>query len=445
GPQWLPNSACYLPYPTDAKKGRARWPGTHEKIDLTAFSTPPYVFDLTLAENVSPVEITPLTALQYPTVPDHQYLAVAPNGFLTPLAIFPTQLTPDLRTAQADYIAIGPPDLLASLQPLLDHRASQGLAPLAVPLYAIYDQFSGGVAHPEAIRHFLQYATQNWATPPKYVVLVGDSSYDPLGNQYSSEINRVPSYFLYTFYGGETVTDVPFAQLDDDNLPDLVVGRIPARTPEQVATLIEKTLAYEQAPTSERSHHVLAIADGQETSFTTDAQTFLSYFPTDYTSILLAPPKGDTTAAGQITEILNEGVLFMSYFGHGSILMLGKDRIFSVEDGAALTNRDHLPIMINITCLAGLFTHPEAESLTEAMLWNPSGGSVAALAATSLTIPADQAFLTKAFVDALAQNPNATLGELFLTAQRLLPVENEGVREVLDTFLLFGDPALKLP
>jgi hypothetical protein len=125
--------------------------------------------------------------------------------------------------------------------------------------------------------------------------------------------------------------------------------------------------------------------------------------------------------------------------------MLGKDRIFSVEDGLALENGAQLPIMINITCLAGLFTHPEVDSLTEVMLWNPNGGAVAALSATSLTVPSDQAFLTQAFVDALAQNPDATLGELFLTAQRLLPIESEGVREVMDTFLLFGDPALNLP
>jgi hypothetical protein len=433
------------PHPLLVDQGRARFHGTGANVDLSPFPAPPLVFDLTLTGDGAPVAVSPSENLQFPTTADHEYLAVAPDGFLTPLSIFPTELTPDLRKAQAAYIAIGPPDLLAALQPLLDHRAAQGLTPIAVPLYAIYDQFGGGAAHPEAIHHFLQYAVQNWPTPPQYVVLVGDSTYDPRGYQSSSEINRVPSFFRFTFYGGETVTDVAFAQMDNDNLPDLIMGRIPARTPAQVTTLVEKTLAYEQTPPPERSQHILAIADGQEASFTTDAETFLSYFPDSYTPVLLTPPKGDTTAAGQITSELEEGVLFMSYFGHGSIMMLGKDRIFSVEDGVALTNGDHLPVMINITCLAGLFTHPEAESLTEVMLWNPDGGAVAALAATSLTIPSDQAYLTKAFVEAFAQNPDATLGELFLAAQRMMPVENEGVREVLDTFLLFGDPALRLP
>jgi hypothetical protein len=226
----------------------------------------------------------------------------------------------------------------------------------------------------------------------------------------------------------------------------LAVGRIPARTRDQVNILVEKILAYETENNLVGvSSRILAIADGQEASFKSDAETFLAYFPATYAPVLLTPPAGENDASRQISSALDEGVLFMSYFGHGSITMLGKDRIFSAEDGENLTNGNVLPIMINITCLAGLFTHPEAESLTEAMLWNPDGGAVAALSATSLTIPSDQAFLSKALVDALLENPNARLGQLLLLAQQTLPLENEGVREVMETFLLFGDPALKLP
>lgn len=432
------------PHPLIAENDRIAFHGTGETLPLEGFTTPPRLFDLTLAGDGSAIEIAPLADSQAPTTPDHRYLAVGPDGFLTPLALFPAQLTPDLRTAAGDYLVIGPPDLLEPLQPLLDYRTAQGLTPLPIPLYAIYDQFGAGVAHPEAIRNFLQYAYANWATPPKYVLLVGDSTYDPLGYQSSPEINRVPSFFRFTYYGGETVSDIPFAQMDDDGLPDLIVGRIPARTPEQVATLVQKTLEYEQNP-PDTQNRILAVADGQEASFANDAQTFLNSFPGIYTPDLLAPPKGDTNAAGQITDALNDGVLFMSYFGHGSITMLGKDRIFSVEDGETLKNGANLPVMINITCLAGLFTHPDTESLTEVMLWNPNGGAVAALSATSLTTPGDQAYLTQAFVQALTDHPDATLGELLLAAQRQLPIENEGVREVMDTFLLFGDPALHLP
>lgn len=442
------------PRPVNEENSRAGFRGTGGEVDLTDFSTPPFVFDLSLAGDGTPIEIHPSDTLQIPTETDHNYLAVVPNavvpdaidanGFLPPLSLSAVQLSPDLSTAQAKYLALGPPDLLEPLQPLLDYRESQGLTTLSIPINAVYDQFGGGLAHPEAIRFFLQYAFENWATPPQYVLLVGDSTYDPRGYQTPPQANRVPSFFRFTIFGGETVSDTAFAQLDGDTLPDLSVGRLPARTPEQISIIVAKTLAYEQTP-SQTGNRILAIADGQEASFQTDAQTFLSKFSQDYTPVLLTPPKGDTTAPGQISEILDEGVLFMSYFGHGSVTMLGKDRIFSVEDSAALANKENLPIMLNSTCLAGLFTHPEAESLTESMLWNPDGGAVAALSATSLTIPTDQAYLMDAFVAAFLANPDASLGDLLLLAQRQIPVEQEGVREVMDTFLLFGDPALKLP
>ncbi|HLF90824.1 MAG TPA: C25 family cysteine peptidase, partial [Anaerolineales bacterium] len=433
-----------------AENDRVGFTGSGTAVELDEFRSPPVVFDLSPAGggDVTPFEVRPTESMQIATEAGHLYFAVGPNGFLHP-AISPAQLTPDRRMVQAAYIAVGPADLLEPLQLLLDYRQSLGLTTLAIPIEAVYDQFGGGIAHPEAIRQFLKYAYENWETAPEYLLLVGDSTYDPRRYQTSSDINRVPSFFRFTFYGGETVSDILFAQLDEDLLPDLAVGRIPARTPEQVKTVVDKTLAYERASVSGTSkgwaRGILAIADGQEASFQGDAETFLSYFPEGYNAVLLVPPPGNTTAPAQIMDVLDEGVLFMSYFGHGSITMLGKDRIFSVEDGAALANGDKLPIMINITCLAGLFTHPEAESLTETMLWNPDGGAVAALSATSLTTPGDQAFLSKALVNALVQNPEATLGQLLLTAQRTLPVENGGVREVMDTFLLFGDPALELP
>jgi len=362
------------------------------------------------------------------------------------LNLVPAVLTPDLTSATnaADYIAIGPPDLLADLEPLLAHREEQGLQTMAVPLEAVYDQFAGGLAVPEAIRAFLQHARETWSVAPRYVLLVGDATYDPRGYQAPPEANRLPSFFVFTEHGGETVSDVSFAQLDEDDLPDLAVGRLPARTPEQVRTFVAKLLAYERQPPEDWQRRVLALADGQDAAFADHAQTFLDQFDGAYEGLLLAPPAGSTEAAAQIWDVLEEGVLFWSYFGHGSVTQLGKDGLFTAEDAAGLANA-RLAVMINMTCLAGLFSHPTVDSLSEAMLWNPDGGAIAALAATSLTVPADQQALSRALVEALLENPGGRLGDILLVAQRGMAVESAGAREVLETFLLFGDPALKLP
>lgn len=381
-----------------------------------------------------------------PTIPGETYLAVFGESFETP-HLLPASLDSDLRALPpADYVAIGSPELLEALQPLLAHRRSQGLTTLTVSSTAVYDQFGDGLALPHAIRAFLQFAQSEWETAPKYVLLVGDWSYDPHG--YISPVieNGLPSFLIYTQYGGETVSDVEIAKLDGDDWPDVALGRLPARTAEQVSTVVKKIIAFEtNPPAGGWTTRILAVADPTEASFRQDAETYLARFGAGFEPVLIAPGEGGAEASQDIENSLNAGVLLMSYFGHGSITQLGKDALFTAEQAAGLHNGANTPIMVNITCLAGLFTHPTIDSLSEAMLWNPGGGAVAALGATSLTLPFFQAYLSSGFAEALVSMPGARLGDMLLQAQRQVPTEDPGGKEVLDTFLLFGDPALNFP
>jgi hypothetical protein len=109
-----------------------------------------------------------------------------------------------------------------------------------------------------------------------------------------------------------------------------------------------------------------------------------------------------------------------------------------------LKNSSRLPVMVHMTCLTGLFTHPKNESLAEALLWQPEGGAAAVIAPTSLTLPLDQGFLSEALARAFLQDPSARLGDLLLQAQRNFPPDSPGAREVMLTYLLFGDPGQRL-
>jgi len=84
------------------------------------------------------------------------------------------------------------------------------------------------------------------------------------------------------------------------------------------------------------------------------------------------------------------------------------------------------------------------DSLAETLLWQAGGGAVAVLAPTSLTLATDQTFLSRPLAEALLQDRAPTLGEAVLQAQRQVPTEGAGTRDVMQTFLLFGDPALRL-
>jgi hypothetical protein len=421
---------------------------------LSGFRGTTVVYDVTqpekpaLVASVQQERGTAGTTVTLWTEPGHRYLAVGPTGFLSPVRLARVVASPDLRSPsqQADYIAIAPADLLEALQPLLRWREEQGLKIMAVPVEAVYDQFNYGLPEPEAIRAFLKYAAEAWQEPaPQYVLLVGDATYDPRGYLAPAGANLVPTFLIPTVFGGETASDTAFVRLDDDPWPDMAIGRVPARTPQQVRTLVEKTLAYERgAAEGSWPHRILLIADGQDELFRTQSQALLAQIPADYAVVEFYPEPGALNANRELRRLMEPGSLLVNYIGHGSISQWGKDLIFTTADAAALANGKRLPVVLNMTCLTGLFTHPKVESLAEGLLWAEGGGAVAVLAPTSLTLPGDQSFFNQALFQALLRDRIPTLGQAIVRAKRQTPADSAEVRDVVETFTLFGDPALRL-
>jgi hypothetical protein len=433
------------PRPATAENGLALLPGAGVPIQFDGFDAATH--RLWQIDGIT--QTTRLLGSLIPGELGARYIVVGPQGFRTP-RLQALTATPDLRQLPpAQYLAFGPDDLLAAAQPLLTAHQQNGLTTAAIPLQAVYDQFGQGFPEPAAIQRFLAYAAAQWPAPPRYVLLLGDFTYDPRGYIVGPEANRLPSFFVHTVYGGETASDVPMADLDADGLPDLAVGRLPARSSDEIAAYSAKAIAYMQQSDTAWRTRLLAVADGQEASFASDAQTFLDRFDGElrsdaaFAQTLFAPPAGVQDANTQVASSFEEGFGLVSYFGHGSLAMWGKDRLFTSEDVATLKNGDHLPVVVNMNCLTGLFTHPKTASLAEVFLWQPQGGAVAVLAPTSLTLPGDQSLLSGALAEQFSSYPRQSLGESLLNAQRQMPIQQAGANEVLLTFLLFGDPALQ--
>jgi len=354
-------------------------------------------------------------------------------------------MTPDLSAAglQADWLAIGPADLLEAARALSAQRQKQGLRVFSAPLQAVFDQFGHGFPEPEAIQALLK-ASRGWSVAPRSVLLLGDASYDPQGFQAPPAANRLPTALVFTQFGGETGSDLPLADLDGDQRPDVALGRIPARTPEQVKILADKILKFEAAPRPLASWRVLGVADGQEDLFARQMRELLALFPAGSPQTTFFPLAGAAQAAQQVQRHFEQDLDLVIYIGHGSLSMWGQDHIFSSEDAAKLQQRERQPVLLQFTCLAGLFTHPKRESLSETLLWLPGAGVTATLAPTSLTLGSDQQLLSRALANALSGGQYASLGAALLAAWRQLPVENPSTLDVLNTFVLLGDPELRL-
>ena len=77
-----------------------------------------------------------------------------------------------------DLIIISYKGWMTEAENWANYRRGQGFTVKVIEVSEIYDEFNYGVVNSLSIRNFLQYAASNWQVAPRYVLLLGDSTYD---------------------------------------------------------------------------------------------------------------------------------------------------------------------------------------------------------------------------------------------------------------------------
>jgi hypothetical protein len=109
----------------------------------------------------------------------------------------------------------------------------------------IYDEFNFGIPGSASIKNFLQFASENWNTKPKYVLLIGDATYDPKNNAGGGVNNFIPTKLVDTVYT-ETGSDEALADFNNDGLSEMAIGRLPVRNAQSVTKLLNKVIDFEK-------------------------------------------------------------------------------------------------------------------------------------------------------------------------------------------------------
>jgi len=146
----------------------------------------------------------------------------------------------------------------------------------------------------------------------------------------------------------------------------------------------------------------------------------------------------DATIHDQVVTAINQGPRITNFVGHGSNGVWTGGQVLSNPDAPALTNTSRLSVFTMMTCFNGYFHDAYSESLAEALLRAP-GGAVAVWASTTLTEPAGQNAIDQEFYRLLFGAQPATLGDAARAAKAVT-----ADRDVRRTWILFGDPALRL-
>lgn len=382
---------------------------------------------------------------------------------------------------EADYLIVAPQGWLDELQPLVAHRESLGHHVAVVGVEWLYARYSHGNPSPEAIERFVLALSQHSAGRLTWVLLAGDTwSYGDRGERFLPVAAR---HLTKLGYAGRRPRKPTYPTDDGVALAAgggrrLAVGRIPARTPEQLSAVIGKIIEYEAGPASGDWRRRLTIFTGParyglavDTMVEATAKHLLdTAVPYDYDlTFVFAKPESEYAwpaplLGRRLVDELNRGALIAGYVGHGreeafDSVRFGwrKFAIGTVDDARSLDIDQGKPFFISLTCLTGAFDRTRGSSIAEALLLNPSG-PIGVFAAGRVVHPYVNGLYAQAMIELFFDGRPRTVGEglvaLKARARELrsplveLAMGGDDGRALLDEhdglYNLFGDPATRL-
>lgn len=366
-----------------------------------------------------------------------------------------------------DYIFIAHQDLLASTQVLADHRSAQGISARVYDMEDVIRQFNEGIYNPYAIKNFLAYAFSHWDAPPTYVMLVGDGHWNFL---HSPGYDFPPIYmppllsWVDPWQGEVDSANLLATLVGSDPLPDVFISRLPVNSPAQLQSVINKIITYESAPMQEWQRSLIFAADDTPDvagNFVALSESVIADYITPGWSAerVYLDTYTDGGACGNpclpatqalTSTMASPGGLVLSYTGHGGINFWSSPVFFRNQDIPTLENSARLPVLLSLTCLDGYWLHPDltvanraGPGMVEELLRQDQTGIVAAFSPTGLGVATGHDALQRGFLDAFMSAGDWRLGAASVSG-KLSVFATGGNFDLIHTFTVFGDPALRL-
>lgn len=326
----------------------------------------------------------------------------------------------------ADYLIVAPAAFVSAIDPLADYRAKQGYRVAIVTTESLAKQ-------KKDVRDFVRYAAREWKAPAaRFLLLVGDADAIP-------SLERRSAYQTKKFANDEELgTDHLYGVLDDGLDASLAVGRFPADTKEEVATMAAKTIEYERDlkpgawqkkinfVTGEAGFHPIidAFIEAQFTSLVSenippgfDLEVAYSKPTSRYCPF---PAKYNEHAV----RLLNEGTLFYVYVGHGhrtgfdSLVWNGQEiPMFDLKNVKEVEVRNGLPVMFVIACSTGHFDSTIGDCIGEELVKRPRG-PVGFVGGSRITQPYSSALFGRELIAQIFHERCETLGWSLVEAKK---------------------------
>jgi hypothetical protein len=343
------------------------------------------------------------------------------------------------------YLIIAPDAFISTLTSLVDLKEYQGFSVTVAGL-------SATGTSPESIKAYIQNAYDNWSVPPTYVLLIGDVD---------NSSNTMPAF---TGTSSNTATDLYYGTVDgSDWVPDIFVGRLPARTTAQLAVMINNLNAYNNLTGSEswvKKAAFLASNDSTYWSFAEATQNYVTGSltqPRGYTGTYPSNPQagGDklyayTYSAGtaNVASAVNNSRVLVSYTGHGSTVSWGGPS-FGQTNIRSITSTGVFSVVTSFACLTG--NYGITESFGETWMLQSNKGAIAFIGSSASTYWTPDDMMERAMMNALYSGSDKANVIGSFTYAGLMAVEasrpGTGTAQSLyywEAYNILGDPSLEM-
>ncbi len=430
--------------------------------NFNAGTTAPYLYDLTNNWRMTTtLEGTKIKVALPPSVSERNFILSAATATAVPLV--KPQVFTDLRTDGGNYILVSSSrhinDAGNNLKLYADYRttaAGGSFKTKVIDVEQLYYQFGYGITrHPLSIRNFTQYIKKNW-TNPRYIVFVGKGREYRYGNgvKMNMEAPENRTFDVPTWgYPGSDMLMVAGRNTDE---PLIAFGRIAITSPSELKTYLDKVKEYESvqqtAPQtldkrdwfknimhlSGGNNEAPAIAANMEAFKNTIESSKFGGKVTTFGKSNLDPVQ--IAQNDQIFKRLNDGVSIVSFYGHSSASILD----FDINNPSLMNNKGKYPIFMALGCSAANIHQPFA-GVSENFVFYAEKGMSAFTGTTGTSFLHSLNIMASDIYKNIGDNMyGETIGNILKKSlTNYAGISDQGLKSVVQEFVLNGDPALR--
>lgn len=311
------------------------------------------------------------------------------------------------QSNSAEYLIISHELLYDNVLRLKQFHEQNGLITQIVKVQDIYDEFNYGIKSPLAIKDFITYVYDNWDQNNKlyYLNLVGTAS-ENYKTSSQTKPDLVPTLLFQTKKYGASAADFQYSLIsggENDIIPDLILGRIPAKNNSEFLNYMDKIVNYTSNSDFGLWTNKSLLISGNDVN-TKELNTFPHAFraqnqrisnykiPDEFFMRKLNTIRDDDTTRidqnfGGTTDLINywdDGMLYINFLGHGGGGIWADVQLFNVNDIDRLNNGYRLPFISSMTCFTGAFESKSFSSIADKLITVANKGAIGVYASSGL-------------------------------------------------------------